>query len=77
MHRLEQEVAINRLNEEWEAVYMTFEEIVQMKERTAREEGIEQGKRALIITLLENYEPAKVAEMLKLSINQVQAIIEK
>ena len=39
VHRLEQEVAINRLNEEWEAAYMTFEEIVQMKERIAREEG--------------------------------------
>ena len=81
VHRLEQEVAINRLNEEWEAAYMTFEEIVQMKERTAREEGreegIEQGKRALIMTLLESYEPAKVAEMLKLSVSQVQKIIEK
>ena len=81
VHRLEQEVEINRLNEEWEAAYMTFEEIVRMEARQAKEEGREEGREeereALIMTLLENYEPAKVAEMLKLSINQVQAIIEK
>ncbi len=30
VHRLEQEVAINRLNEEWEAAYMTFVTTVEL-----------------------------------------------
>ncbi len=48
VHRLEQEVVTNRMNEEWEAAYMTFEEIVQMKERRAEEKGREEGRQELL-----------------------------
>ncbi len=42
-HRLEEEVDQNRRNEEWEAAYMTFEEIVQIEVRKAMQQGMQQG----------------------------------
>ena len=44
VHRLEEEVAINRLNEEWEAAYMTFEEIVDIRCEKAMAEGRAEGR---------------------------------
>ena len=38
-HRLENEVAMNRYNEEWEVAYMTIAEFVQFEARKAKVEG--------------------------------------
>ncbi len=50
-------ITINPLNEEWEAAYMTFEEIVRLKEIRAREEalaeGRKEGQQELLINQLE------------------------
>lgn len=54
---------------------MTFEELVQIEARKARKQGREEGKCMVIKTLLESQEPEKVAELLKISVDEVKAVI--